>query len=115
MEEYQMNLNQNSSRSMDRLNEAHDSIATKGREIDDLIDTKTKQQKLMQRFFNKRVHGQYYLTYFRTWKTYMAYQQRKNRVACYTMNSMRRSKMRAVFGEWRKWSHQHFKKRMQHD
>jgi len=73
MEEYQMNLNQNSSRSMDRLNEAHDSIATKGREIDDLIDTKTKQQKLMQRFFNKRVHGQYYLTYFRTWKTYMAY------------------------------------------
>jgi hypothetical protein len=28
------------------------------------------------------------------------------------MNSMRRSKMRAVFGEWRKWSHQHFVKRM---
>jgi len=70
---------------------------------------------LMQKFFNKRVHGALMTTSFRAWRDFVKFQLRKNRVACYTTNSLRRSKMRKVFGGWRKWSHVHFMKRMQHD
>jgi len=68
----------------------------------------------MTKFFNKRVHGACMLTAFRAWRDVIKFQLRKNRVACYTLNAMRRSQMRKVFGGWRKWSHIHFKKRMSH-
>lgn len=37
MSEYQKNYEENTSRSQEKVDEAHESIATKGREIEDLV------------------------------------------------------------------------------
>lgn len=57
MLEYQSNYDANTSRTQEKLNEANETLESKREEILDLTQTSNSQQLMMQRFFDKRVHG----------------------------------------------------------
>jgi len=67
----------------------------------------------MNGFFTKQYERSLFKIAWTNWNVYRRFQSRKNRVAAYTTNNLRRRKMRLLFGSWRGVSHDWFKDRMQ--
>jgi hypothetical protein len=73
MLEYQSNYDANTSRTQDKLNEANETLESKREEILDLTQTSNSQQLMMQRFFDKRVHGSLMKSALRVWRKFVEF------------------------------------------
>ena len=90
---------------MDRISEAQSSIETKEEEIRHLEKVKNHNVSLLNRFFTKRYNESLFRTALKQWFIYKRFESRKNRIAAYTSNVLRRRKTRLVFGSWRGVTH----------
>lgn len=111
--EYQENYQININVKHENINQFMQTIQDKKDQSVELQKVKEQHLSMMNRFFQMKIRGYYFKICMHEWKNYIKREREWKRLCAYANNKFYRYRLRDVFKNWNKVTHQWGKERIQ--